>query len=688
MREIQLYIGTDRVELFGGDSVSITESIKNAKDISKVFTTFSKQFTVPASKINNKIFKHYYNYHITNGFDARIKQDATIEINNLPFRRGKIKLDGVDMRSNKAYAYRVTFYGSVVELKDLLGEDKLPSLTVGANSLDIDMPYDSDSIKTNLTNLTSVDKNSTSIPGVSLPLITHSQRLYFDSSRPSIQSGNLYYGSVNQGVKFDELKYAVRLDKIIEAIESKYTTGNGYASNISFASGCFFDAAQATDITKLYMWCHRKKGKVDISQSTPVKATFISGGGSYPPGSYGSTMSGSTLTIDVATGQSLDLTITTNSDFAYTVDIYKNGSIYKTVEQAIGDQLIGVTFTQNDEFEVYLSVYEKDADFNTIKWDFIWTPTSGPNITDTYTSNLSNSSLTVGYEFNIAENLPDMTIIDFLSNIFKMFNLVAYVNDNNDIYVEPLDDFYGTTERDLSKYIDVETSQVNVALPYKEIFFKYADTKTILAEQHLQEISEVEWGGVEYTDTTNLSGGIYKMEPAFHHAKYEKLLDFGTSLADTGVQVGYFVTDNEEAYLGKPLILYINNIQANKSVGFLSRNSRSEITTASGINMPSNTEIINNASSSNIHFNAEKSEYTDTVATETLFKRFYQSYIENVFASSSRIIKMSAVLPAGQMIQIDLSDIIIINSNRYRINSMDIELTTGRTSFELINYYD
>ena len=132
MREIQLYIGTDRVELFGGDSVSITESIKNAKDISKVFTTFSKQFTVPASKINNKIFKHYYNYHITNGFDARIKQDATIEINNLPFRRGKIKLDGVDMRSNKAYAYRVTFYGSVVELKDLLGEDKLPSLTVGA----------------------------------------------------------------------------------------------------------------------------------------------------------------------------------------------------------------------------------------------------------------------------------------------------------------------------------------------------------------------------------------------------------------------------------------------------------------------------------------------------------------------------------------------------------------------------
>lgn len=687
MREIQLYIGSDRVELFGGDSVSITESIKNAKDISKVFTTFSKQFTVPASKANNKIFKHYYNYHITNGFDARVKKDATIEINNLPFRNGKIKLDGVDMRNNAPYAYRVTFYGSVVELKDLLGEDKLPSLTVGVNSLDIDMPYDSDSIKTNLTNLTSVDKNSTSIAGVSLPLITHSQRLYFDSSRSSQQSGNLHYGSVNQGVKFDELKYAVRLDKILEAIESKYTTGNGYASNISFASGSFFDAAQATDITKLYMWCHRKKGKVDISQSTPVQVTFNPGGGGIP-GTYGSTMQSSRLTIVVATGQSLNFTVTTNSDFAYTIDIYKNGTIHKTVEQAIGNQIIGVTFSQNDYFDVYVSVYEKNADFSSLKWDFVWVPTSGPADTETYTSTLSNSSVTVGYEFNIAENLPDMTIIEFLSNIFKMFNLVAYVDDNNDIYVEPLDDFYSTTERDLSKYIDVETSQVNVALPYKEIFFKYADTKTILAEQHLQEISQVEWGGVEYTDTVNLSGEIYKMEPAFHHAKYEKLLDFGTSLADTGVQVGYFVTDNEEAYLGKPLILYIDNTQANRSIGFLSRNSRSEITTSSGINMPSNTETIDNASSNNIHFNAEKSEYTNTTATETLFKRFYQSYIENIFASSSRIIQMSAVLPVGQMIQIELSDVIIINNNKYRINSMDMELTTGRTSFELINYYD
>ena len=85
-----------------------------------MFTTFSREFTVPASKANNKIFKHYYNYDVVGGFDARSRVDATIELNFLPFRKGKIKLNGVDMRDNKPYAYRLTFFGSVVELKDVL----------------------------------------------------------------------------------------------------------------------------------------------------------------------------------------------------------------------------------------------------------------------------------------------------------------------------------------------------------------------------------------------------------------------------------------------------------------------------------------------------------------------------------------------------------------------------------------
>jgi hypothetical protein len=55
MQFIQLYIEGTRVDLFDDESVTLTNSIQQIKDISKVFTSFSQTFSIPASKINNKL---------------------------------------------------------------------------------------------------------------------------------------------------------------------------------------------------------------------------------------------------------------------------------------------------------------------------------------------------------------------------------------------------------------------------------------------------------------------------------------------------------------------------------------------------------------------------------------------------------------------------------------------------------
>jgi len=110
-QEIQLYINGQRADLFNDETIEVTSSIQNVKDIAKVFTDYSQTFTLPASQANNKIFQHYYNSDVINGFDARFKVDAVIEINYQPFRSGKIKLEGVDLKDNVPYAYKVTFLG-------------------------------------------------------------------------------------------------------------------------------------------------------------------------------------------------------------------------------------------------------------------------------------------------------------------------------------------------------------------------------------------------------------------------------------------------------------------------------------------------------------------------------------------------------------------------------------------------
>ena len=118
----------ERLDLFKDESVSITDSIKNVKDVAKIFTPFSQQFNVPASKHNSKIFRHYQDSDILDSFDARYKADALIKLNGVDYKKGKIRLNSVSLKDNKPHSYKLIFFGETVGLKDLLGETMLSGL--------------------------------------------------------------------------------------------------------------------------------------------------------------------------------------------------------------------------------------------------------------------------------------------------------------------------------------------------------------------------------------------------------------------------------------------------------------------------------------------------------------------------------------------------------------------------------
>ena len=114
MQTIQLYIEGTRVDMFDDESVSINDSIKNIKDVSKIFTEFTKTFSLPASKTNNKLFKHFYNFDIQDGYDGRVRIPANMELNYQPFKKGYIKLEGVSLKNNAPHTYKITFFGYTV----------------------------------------------------------------------------------------------------------------------------------------------------------------------------------------------------------------------------------------------------------------------------------------------------------------------------------------------------------------------------------------------------------------------------------------------------------------------------------------------------------------------------------------------------------------------------------------------
>lgn len=681
MQNIQLYIEGQRVDLFDDESVSITQSIQNVRDIAKVFTEFTKTFTIPSSKTNNKIFKHYYNFDIDGGFDARIKKDATLELNHLPFKKGKIKLEGVDLRNRQPYAYKITFFGNTVSLKDLIGQDKLGSLPLS----NYNEEYSSGNVRDLLgQNPENVD--------VIVPLITHTQRLYYDSGENQDETGNLYYATNRKhGVKWTDLKMALRVHRIVQAIEQKY--------GLVFSTDFFNDTNPR--YWNLFMWLHRKKGVVANPEQIQWVDTAI-----HPPGdgqlfyTYNDDAGTFGFYPDDFYYSSIRYYWGRNNADPIQIVVYKNGVLfYQTVTLTSATGFV----TLSDSTAEY-NIVIRHRTTTTLSLSEVRITANAP-LDPPITEEPEFSPLTLQdvKEFSIPQQIPEQKILDFLTSLFKMFNLTTYVLDDGTIYVDTLDNFYAnqrsiTGAYEISQYIDVEKSQVNVALPYRRINFGYKDTDTFFAAFHEMQFGK-EWGEENYEQKENdrfVEGKIYDVQPDFGHMKFERLYDLDDESLTT-IQWGWSVDDSQEAYIGKPLLFYpvyrriqdeTTNEQISIIVDFNSDGTMKQNQDISGrINMPSNSLSFDpGTSKANINFYHENNEFTGgTAFDETLYKTYYETYIENIFNAKRRLTKVTAHLPLKILLNFTLADRFDINGRRYILNSITTNLKTGKSTMELLN---
>lgn len=682
MQVIQLYISDQRVEMFKDESVTVTDSIQNVKDIEKVFTAFSQSFSVPASKSNNKIFKHYYNFDITDGFDARKKVASRIELNFLPFKTGKIKLEGVDLKNNKPHTYRITFFGDIVDLKDKVGEKKLSDL---ANLSSLDLDYDASTVESKFT---AVVSSTTSIIA---PLITHTQRLFYnsDSSKEAADDGNLKYfsggGSHDHGVKWNQLKYAIRVNRIIEAIESQF--------DLTFSTD-FFKNTSIDKFNNLFLWLHRKSGPVEDLSGQLSKADNIIDFGNQSLANVSTT--GTLIsTLYLASDTKL-----TRFDF----ELYTTSSdSYDVTIQDFSGQIVYSSSNNTNNLVISAKGSSPDWTYAPGFYQLIISSTSAIVFSDIaitfdydgvfYQNGLFTGSYTLStvFVFNIQKQMPDIKVLDFLKGLFKLFNLTAYVIDGV-IKVQPLDDFFtNPTTYDITNFVDVNTSKVDVALPYKEVVFKFKDTQTFLANK-FGELQNRSWGETRFNDESDdLAGKLYKIEVPFGHLLYERITDSSTAGSAEGltnIQWGYNVDKTRNAYLGSPLLFYPVRVSA--PISFVDQldsegvaSSHKQITT---YNMPFNSVSNNPATNAfQLHFSTDASEWTGgSDFTENLFNN-YNSYIRSVFNSKQRLTKLKAYLPQRILLNYSLADKFVIAGNTYRINSISTNLLTGESDLELIN---
>jgi hypothetical protein len=704
-REVQLYISDTKVDLFQDETISITDSIQNISDISKVFTPFSKSFNLPASAVNNKLFKHYYNFNIQDGFDARFQVDARIEINQVPFRSGKIRLDGVSMKNNQPFAYKVVFFGEPSSLNDLFGSEDLSSLN-GLSTYDIDYSG-GDFLNAFKTGLQTTGSNATSTANrnIVVPLILLEN--YYTYDTPS--TNELH--NVNFSVLQKDLKPAIKLKRIIEAIQTQYDISFNMTDIhldefvlaedgsivVDEAGNPVLQEGATTDVKtffgsdmfdELYLWLHRENSPISAPETDPptfgvdtttknIKRTFadytyVSGSGDYLTANKLVVNSGDSYTVRLvlnpsitnSTGEIIVKDKLTNELLYYKENVAFVSGVAQTI--TITSLTSGTLSARTYDLEFRINC-DTNVTFAASATDALNIAKNGANI-----SYYSSAAFTLGSNIFIQDYLPKIKVIDFLSGLFKMFNLVAYTKlADSTIYVETFDDYMTKgVSRDITKYIDINTSTIDRPVPFNQVNFKYSAPVTQTSLRFINQFSLV-FGDLNYSAPEKYDGQAFNQELPFERSVLINLINNAGVV--TNNVIGWWVDAEGKSTLGKPYIFF-NRVIDSSSYPVTNTN-------ITAYNAPSNVSTDQNHT---LNFGAEYDEFNGEVNTNSLFSRFYQQYIVQTFEQNGRIIKVSANLPISFMLNYSVNDIIVINAEEYYINSINMNLATGKSQLELI----
>ena len=660
---VDIYIEGQRLDTFGKEeNIEVTTAVQDVRDISKIRGDYSQSFTVPASARNNAIFKHYYDADIDGGFDARTRKTASIDVDTLDFKRGKIQLVDVAIKENQVSHYKIVFYGNTIKVKDLIGEDKLKDLDWLDN---FNHDYTAANVKTGLT--TGLDFTVDSVTynkAVCYPLISYARQYYYSSDSTDNTSTdslvNIAYdgGGRTDGIDYGELRPAIQLKLIIQAITEKY--------GLTF-TGSFFDS---TRFTELYVNVNNTKDSLNNGL-----LAYENVSGSYVGASEAARYLYYTTVTPKAGFESVDykIRLTINDTVVYESTVWLQDTKTK-----FGYLIYEEDYTAKAEI-----ITETDFEFDATT-DFNYEVILGSGDADVFDNSYTNQAIDL--DTIITSSFKDIKVYDFLTSIFKMFNLVV-VPDGDDLYVEDLESWYVQGNiYDITQYIDTKEHKVSRGKILNQIDFKFKESKQILADFFNQE-NGFYFGNLEnklYTDETKtelLDGDKLDISVIFEQPIFERLNDTFTG-DEIDLLYGLMLNDELAPFVGEPFLMYLPSVSVSSNPLGFKGTTYDQL--SGNVLMPSHS-IEHDTDSFNINFGAEINEFTSQVFFDTIYDRYFEDYISDIFSIKRRIYNYTALLPNRLLTNIKANDRLVINGQRFLINTIKSNIVNRKDSLELIN---
>ena len=578
--------GTE-LDLFEDEDIKLSNNITGLFDIGALPSDFTRQITLPGTKVNNAFFEHVYDISIDSPFlfATNIKVPAYFDFDSIYLSQGYLQLNKVNVLANKFVdSYEVTIYGTLSSFGREINRLYLTDLTTLS-------AYNHTSSLDNISASWSGNLFSGSIV---YPLADYGSGYQYAAGDFQTFGLNDQEGALT----VQNFKPAIRVKAVWDAIFEQA----GYTYTSSFMNEPFLD--------DVYMICNNslkypEYSGVDLETYGKIKIGAISGSGmtdvNLPSGSWvtlpwfnefsdpqnfyqngayrvekKTNLKGAlNININVScSANNMPGTFSANGTWA--MRMLETGSSTPTSNGALQSYIIFFDQLQQSRNGSINTTYQLATEFNLSAipaGNYYFQILQSPNFpssvaslpvvtldpdgtTKSFLQITQVNSAADGRIMDIPSNMPFGTsgikLIDFIIGLQKKFNLVIYADKTkpNQFIVETFNNWYHRGEvKDFNKYINLdEKIEVIPAnnLAVNELNFGDTLDQDYIAQQFAKGANR-EYGKQYYTDTTNFySQGKLEVKTTF--ASEPLLRIAGTGLSGSVGGINPSVTQYSAGY--------------------------------------------------------------------------------------------------------------------------------------------
>ena len=694
-------------DLYQDEDIPLSLSIDNFKNAAEKVQSYSKDFNLPATKRNNKIFTHLFEVTKTQdafSFNPYVKTECILKQDGYNIFKGYLKIIDI-INQDGEISYNVNLYSENIALADTLKEKTFNDLATTFSELD--HLYNKSNIKaswdsTGISLLSPLGLNSfagsagdTETQVLKYPFIDWTGNISLTSPTSTIPDGTPFLSRLEDAFRpFINCKYL--FDNIMRDA--------GFTYESSFLNSSKF--------TKLFM-------DFNYSGEVPSDTKLGRYGFATGIGTVTSTTSYQNIPLtdnDFTTDMGWDNTthkfVGVNTNVSYQIDYYivfKPSSSatldFRIVKKDSGGTIINTIYSTSEAGTLGTAIILQSTIYftlntnETLEFQFK-SASGGAFILFKSTTQGSTLAVTIGVTRVINSTLlnthrGELNQWDFVKGIFNMFNLITIADKENvnNITIEPYSDVFivntaGTNlasrgiQHDWTEKVDATQIKLTPIDLKKKTIFKYEEDD----EDYPFTLYKNGTGGTLYGskvfNAINLFGFTLLSEEEeiiaspFAATVVKPLYD---RFPDFIIPAIYSSNDDQTEFEGfdnAPRILYDNGKANSNTTYYIPEQNSLSSEQQAYFGQFTHLSEVNPTTSTTEDYNFESLQLINPVGipftpVNNLYNTYYAPYYNELYNPDTRIMTLKVNLNAADINKFNFNDKVMIQNREYRVNKID-----------------